>query len=109
EVEVVTLTLVSGANDNAANQEGVHFTSTNQDRLSSTTVPLLAAADVMALPKGQAFALVDGGRLWKIRIPLPVADDDPRLPADLRALTREMARAYRTGEGWWIVNPGGRD
>ncbi len=35
--------------------------------------PLLLPADIIQLPKGQAFALLEGGKLWKIRMPLPAA------------------------------------
>ena len=32
---------------------------------------MLTPADLIQLPKGQAFCLIGGGQLWKIRIPLP--------------------------------------
>ncbi|MDX1656578.1 MAG: type IV conjugative transfer system coupling protein TraD, partial [Candidatus Competibacteraceae bacterium] len=105
EVNVHALTEVSGANDTAAEQGGVHFTSKNEDRLTTTSVPMVTPADVMALPKGQAFALVDGGQLWKVRFPLARPDQDPRLPADLAGIAAEMERSYRTGDGWWVTVP----
>ncbi len=73
-VQIHSLMQVSGVSDADGPGTGHHFTSTNEDRLSVTETPLLSPADVMALPKGQAFALLEGGRLWKIRMPLP----DPR-------------------------------
>ena len=39
----------------------------------------------MRLPKGEAFALIDGGDIWKIRIPL-IRDEPEKLTV------REMMR-----------------
>lgn len=39
--------------------------------MSSVQVPLLEPASLVQLPKGQAFALLEGGQLRKLRIPLP--------------------------------------
>ncbi|MCH5485557.1 hypothetical protein L4B25_28450, partial [Salmonella enterica subsp. diarizonae serovar 16:z10:e,n,x,z15] len=53
------------------------------------------------LPKGQAFALLEGGRLWKIRMPLPSDADDVVMPPDMLAMVTDMQQGYRTGEAWW--------
>jgi hypothetical protein len=55
----------------------------------------------MALPKGQAFALLNGGRLWKLRIPLPDPSHDPMMPEDLKQVADQMQRRYQTSEHWW--------
>jgi hypothetical protein len=45
--------------------------------------------------------LIEGGQLWKIRMPLPVSDPDEVMPQDLRRLTEYMRQNYgETGE-WW--------
>jgi hypothetical protein len=44
---------------------------------------MLSPSDVMSLPIGHAFALLEGGQLWKIRMPLPDASHDSHLPADI--------------------------
>lgn len=41
---------------------------------------MLSPSDLVQLPKGQAFALIHGGQLYKIRIPLPDGSDDPSMP-----------------------------
>ena len=102
EVDVATLTMVSGATDSSDDQQGIDFVSRNEDRVSSTSVPIISPADVMALPKGQAFALLEGGNLWKIRMPLPDASDDPHMPDSLATIAAGMARRYRTSEQWWL-------
>lgn len=69
--EVSALMEVSGVSDSSDPFSDVDFSSSNEDRLSTTEVPLISPATIMALPKGQAFALLEGGQLWKIRLPLP--------------------------------------
>ena len=71
------------------------------DRLTVTEVPIISENDVMSLPKGQAFALVEGARLWKLRMPLPDASHDPHMPEDLDALAEQMAASYRTADHWF--------
>ena len=50
DVRVVTGTLVSGAGDIASPEGYEDFTSSNEDRLSSETVPTLMPADLTSLP-----------------------------------------------------------
>jgi conjugal transfer pilus assembly protein TraD len=50
------------------------------------------------LPKGQAFALIDGGQLWKIRIPLADTLDEVGVPTDIEDMARQM-RALSTAYG----------
>ncbi|GAB4355614.1 MAG: hypothetical protein Kow0060_07680 [Methylohalobius crimeensis] len=100
-VDVKTKMLVSGVHDSSDPVSDVHFTSNNQDRISNEKVPLVHPADVMALPRGQAFALMEGGRLWKLRLPLPSVEDDPAMPRDLDEVLTSMRTRYATGDLWW--------
>jgi len=77
------------------------FTPTNMDRIVPEKVPLIQPADAMALPKGQAFALLEGGRLWKLRLPLPDPGNDPVIPKDLDTVIAEMRKRYMSGDLWW--------
>jgi len=96
KVEVHSLTSVSSVDDSSEPASGVDFRSKNEDRLNSSEVPLLTAADLVTLPKGQAFALLDGGQLWKIRMPLPDMTDDRSLPDDVESIVRAMTQQYRS-------------
>ncbi|HSH30925.1 MAG TPA: type IV conjugative transfer system coupling protein TraD [Thiohalobacter sp.] len=100
-VNVHALTQVSGVSDSSTPGSGVDFTSRNEDRITVSEVPLLTPNDIMSLPKGQAFALIEGACLWKLRMPLPDASNDPHMPPDLQALGEEMARRYRTSDDWY--------
>ena len=56
---------------------------------------MLTPADLVNLPKGQAFALIDGGQLHKLRMPLPDGANDPTLPKDFAEMARDMLQRYR--------------
>ncbi|POE02659.1 type IV conjugative transfer system coupling protein TraD [Pectobacterium odoriferum] len=102
QVEIYSKTLVSGHSDTANVETGQDFTSSTQDRVGTIKTPLIEPSDVVSLPKGQAFALLEGGQLWKIRMPLPANDlNDAMMPANLQAVAAEMRRNYRSSEGWW--------
>ncbi|MBT0725999.1 type IV conjugative transfer system coupling protein TraD [Rosenbergiella australiborealis] len=105
QVEIYTKTLVSGHQDTDISA-GQDFTSSTQDRVGTVKVPLLEPADVVTLPKGQAFALLEGGQLWKIRMPLPAGDvDDKLMPQSIAKIAEEMRRNYHSGEAWWNDAP----
>jgi conjugative coupling factor TraD (TOL family) len=100
-VEVFTLMNVSGVNDSSDPTSDIDFQSRNEDRISVSEVPMLTPADLIRLPKGQAFALLEGGHLWKIRMPLPDDRGDPAMPANLAAIASEMERTYVTNDRWY--------
>ena len=99
EVEVHTLMSVSGVNDSAEPASGIDFRSRNEDRISVFKVPMLSPADLIALPKGQAFALLEGGQLWKLCMPLTEADPEHDLPPELLDITQGMQRPQPTSRG----------
>ena len=100
KVEVNALMLVSGTHDSSTPESPVDFTSSTQERISGQTVPMLEPGHLMKLPRGQAFVLMEGGQLYKLRLPLSHSGEQT-LPSDLAAIARDMARRYRsvpTGE-----------
>jgi len=101
KVEVYTTALVSGATDSSDIHGATDFTSNAQDRISTSSVPLIEPAHVVGLPKGQAFALLQGGQLWKIRMPLPAPDADEVMPEDLQQLAGYMRQHYTEAGDWW--------
>lgn len=103
KVEVFTLMSVSGVDDSSDPGSGVDFKSRNEDRISVSEVPMLTPAELVALPKGQAFALLEGGQLWKLRIPLPDTRGDQAMPAGLADIANEMERTYITNDQWYRV------
>jgi hypothetical protein len=101
KVEVSDAQLMSGATDSSDPHGAIAFTSHTQDRITVTNVPLIEPAHVVALPKGQAFALLEGGNLWKIRMPIPAPDPDEVMPVDLQALAAYMRQHYVETNEWW--------
>lgn len=102
-VEVFTLMSVSGVDDSSDPGSGVDFKSRNEDRISVSEVPMLTPAELVALSKGQAFALLEGGYLWKLRMPLPDTRGDQSMPEGLADIANEMERTYITNDQWYRV------
>lgn len=98
EVQIMSSTLVSGANDVAFPDSPEDFGSRNEDRIGAETVPMLAPADLIALPKGQAFALIEGGQLYKIRMPLPAVDPNEQIPRHVKEIAQAMHEKVRLSE-----------
>lgn len=90
KVGVVDHTQVSMVNDTPHGEDGVYFNTTNEDRVQTTAVPMIDVNDIISLPKGQAFVLVNGGELYKVRIPLPV--NDGLAPKDIKSAIRAINR-----------------
>ena len=51
--------------------------------------------------QGQAFALLEGGNLWKIRMPLPAVDPDEVMPKSLQELAAGMRKGQAANSEWW--------
>lgn len=95
KVNVYSTTLVSGTTGVQNPEEFSDFGAKTEDRFSSTEVPMIQPADLVQLPKGQAFALIEGGQLVKLRMPLPSEDDDPHWPASMEAVFSGMQAKYQ--------------
>ncbi len=108
EVYINNLTTVSGVNDNSDVNNSIHFTSKNEDRLTTERVPLIESDTIINLPKGQAFALVDGSTFLKLRFPL-LKDCKHTLPPSIKYMFDKMVDKYKTSEGWWSPSEFGGD
>ncbi|WP_434339393.1 type IV conjugative transfer system coupling protein TraD [Motilimonas cestriensis] len=100
EVSINQITQVSGVNDSSTPSDDVHFTSKNEDRISTVNVPMIEPSSIINLPKGQAFALVEGAKLLKLRFPL-LEESDTTLPPNLKTMADRMKSDYRTADAWW--------
>ncbi|PIQ43240.1 MAG: conjugative coupling factor TraD, PFGI-1 class [Gammaproteobacteria bacterium CG11_big_fil_rev_8_21_14_0_20_46_22] len=88
-VQVKESVQASIANDASTLTEGAHFSSHTEDRVTTTDVPLISSDDLMQLPKGQAFCLMDGGQLYKVRFPLP-KNDMKTMPESVEAIIEQL-------------------
>ena len=91
EVRLVSTVLSSSVSDTNDPEDFADFASRNEDRITTESAPMLMASDLVQLPKGQAFALIGGGQLYKVRIPLPDPAADLMMPANLDAIGQALA------------------
>lgn len=102
EVTINELAPMSGAKDVSDPTSSILFESTNSDTVATRQVPLLQPSDIIRLPKGQAFALLDGSKLYKVRFPLmDDKKDNIAIPKDIEEICSEMESRYQTSENWW--------
>lgn len=101
EVSVLDVMSMSNVTDSSDPNDQKDFSSSTGDRVISSRQKLLSASDIINLPKGQAFALLEGGKLWKIRMPLPAKDKDDCMPESLQKLVGYMRDNYQSNQTWW--------
>lgn len=96
EVTVPTKVLASSATDTNDPGDFAEFGSKSEDRLQSERVPMLTTNNLTSLPKGQAFSLIEGGQLVKLRFPMPDTSGDGDVPQEIRDLAHSMKQIYKT-------------
>lgn len=97
EVKVQSITVDSGAMD--SNTPGRDFSSSVKQRISEERVPLLGADALTKLPRGQAFVQTAGGRLFKVRFPLPGPSRRRNLPRTVGDVAKALL-ARGQGQPW---------
>ena len=70
KTELRRLNPSTGAADASRDGMSLRFKARNDDQVAVRDTPLLEPATLLALPRGHAFALINGASLWKVRIPL---------------------------------------
>lgn len=93
KVEVRRLSGATGASDTSDSNGKFSFVARNEDRLSVSEESLLSPSDIVSLPRGQAFALLEGGSLWKVKFPIP-NKNDRHMPPGLNDLMDELRQSY---------------
>ena len=96
EVRIVSTILASSVSDTNDPGDFADFASRNEDRITSERAPVLSPSDLVQLPKGQAFALIQGGQLYKIRMPLPDGSHDLLMPENIAVIGNEIKCRYTT-------------
>ncbi len=92
KARIYTKLAATQVTDNNDPGTDIDFVTRSEDRVTETEMDMLMPADLIQLPKGQAFALLEGGQLYKLRLPLP--GDDPLLPKDMEEIRRERLAYY---------------
>ncbi len=105
QVDVTYLMPISGFNDSSDPNTSTDFVSRSEHRIMSQQVDLVHVNHLMSLPKGQCFGLLDGGKPYKIRLPLADKADFNDLPGSLQAVAQDMQAHYNTAEDWYSFTP----
>jgi conjugative coupling factor TraD (TOL family) len=100
EISVPTKTLASAATDTNHPGDFSEFTTKNEDRLASVSRPMLMPSEITSLPKGEAFGLIEGGQLVKLRFPLPDAKDFRGIPDSIADLCHQHATGRKANCDW---------
>jgi len=88
-VPILRILPASSAQDTPLGADDTYYQSSNEDRFVQSDQRLIEQNDVLNLPKGQAFCLLEGGKLYKLRMPLP-KHTEIDIPNDIATLVLGM-------------------
>lgn len=95
-VPIIRVIPSSSSADTSHGEDGVYYRSTNEDRITHSEQRLIEQNDVLNLPKGQAFCLLEGGKLYKLRMPLP-KHTETDIPVHIESLITAIKCKNKTG------------
>ncbi|AUI88941.1 conjugative coupling factor TraD, PFGI-1 class (plasmid) [Vibrio azureus] len=84
----------SGVTDSPGS--GAGYRSNNKDTLQNKEVLLVNDNDLTNLPIGQAYAELEGSKIWKLRFPLPGKEGDVDVPESIQTLVDGMMDTSKT-------------
>ena len=93
QIEVRGLKTSSSASNTDTNRLSTEFSSRTDDQLVVSENPLLTASHLMGLPRGHAFAILDGNNLWKVRFPMP-EKNETFAPDNIEGVFNAMHASY---------------
>ena len=99
EYEVNQLTIMAQATDSPDPSNEVAFTSAVREQITTQRVPAINTNDMLNLPKGQAFAMIEGGQLYKLRLPLASKETFSKksgMPNQLSDMATQMKQGYNS-------------
>ena len=94
QIEVRGLKTSSSTSNADTSGLSTEFTSRTDDQLVVSESPLLTASHLMGLPRGHAFAILDGNNLWKVRFPMP-KKNELFAPDNLEGVLEAMHASYK--------------
>lgn len=100
DVTVTDLATFSGSSDSSDIDSGIDFSSSTQSRTTTDKVQKISTQDLTQLPKGQFFCMMDGNKLFKVRVPW-LEQDDSDIPEDVREVAELMRNNYRSAVPDW--------
>lgn len=109
QVEINHLLEASRATDSSDPDSETHFGSGTEQRITTQQADLIHTNDLITLPKGQAFALLHGGKPYKIRLPLSDKRDFDGMPEKLSLIAQDMQEKYSTSDDWYWFDTSWRE
>lgn len=100
-VLVTEITQIAGSNDSSDPDSEVDFTTRQEDRISTTREAMIDPATLTRLPRGHAFAVLKGGRLFKLRFPLIEVNRSKNFARTFGEVEQDMINKYRSNSRWW--------
>ncbi|WP_170111837.1 type IV conjugative transfer system coupling protein TraD [Photobacterium frigidiphilum] len=100
-VNVYSITPDTGVTDSPGTEAG--YSSTNKDTKTNNDVLLVNDNDLFNLPIGQAYAELEGSKIWKLRFPQPSSVGDEMIPDDVLELIQNMediTLAHQKDDTW---------
>lgn len=94
KVPILRVISASSSSDAPHEDDDIYYGSSNEDRLTHVEQRLIEQADILNLPKGQAFCLLKGGKLFKLRVPLS-QDENIFVKNDLENIFKEIYNEKR--------------
>ena len=99
EVVVPTITWGSGSTDSGSGS--LDFTSNQTQKITETRVKLVTPAQIISLPRGQAFISTQGGRLYKAVFPMPLESRQSGIPRTVQELGKALLSRYAAPQAPW--------
>lgn len=99
EYEVNQLTIMAQATDSANPSNDISFTSAVREQITTQRVSAINTNDMLNLPKGQAFAMIEGGQLYKLRLPLASKQSFAKnsgIANELSQMSAQMRQSYNS-------------
>ncbi|MGR5328686.1 conjugative transfer system coupling protein TraD [Photobacterium damselae] len=105
EVDIYDMNIKNGVTPDSGIVNGdspanIFSTRVSDDVSIVKTQKTILAENIIGLPKGQAFAIIEGSRVVKLRFPLP-KESKATLPPDLNSLCSAMRIKYQSYDDWY--------
>ena len=108
EYEIYQLEQQSLTTDSSSPGDDIDFVTRGGDTIKATRVPMLSTNDFINLPKGQAFAMIEGGQIYKLRLPLAkkeVFGKKSGIPNQVQEMFKIMSSSYNSESNYDTTTP----
>ncbi|WP_318521151.1 conjugative transfer system coupling protein TraD [Photobacterium leiognathi] len=105
EVDIYDMSIKNGVTPDSGILNGASPTNIFGTRVSDEvsivkSQKTILADQIISLPKGQAFGIIEGSRVVKLRFPLP-KESATTLPPDIASLCSAMRTKYKSYDDWY--------